>query len=37
LHVAFIPNFFEQTTDVSFVLFRHDESPFYKRGLPTRM
>ena len=30
LHVAFVPNFFEQTTDVSFVLFRHDESPFMK-------
>ena len=28
LHMTLVPNFFEQTTDISFVLFRHDESPF---------
>src|SRR5271169_3084366 len=30
LHLALVPNFFEQTTDVSFVLFRHGYSPFRK-------
>src|SRR5260370_33442634 len=29
LHMALVPNFFEQTTDVSFVLFRHGDSPFF--------
>src|SRR3984957_6299856 len=35
-HLALVPNFFEQTTYVSFGLFRHVNLLFEKRGLPTR-
>jgi hypothetical protein len=30
LQVALVPDFFEQTTDIGFVLFRHGESPFFE-------
>jgi hypothetical protein len=36
LYMTLVPNFFEQTTDIGFVLFRHGESPFWEHGLPTR-
>src|ERR1700730_7740052 len=29
-YMALVPDFFKQTTDVSFVLFRHGGSPFFK-------
>jgi hypothetical protein len=36
-HMAFVPNLFEQTTDVSFVLFTHVNLLFEKRALRTRL